>query len=237
MIVKLHTTTSTMKDAAALASRSEPHGTAVIADLQTAGIPVHFVGSSDGIPSPDLIASANTASEGHSGYRIRDIINDLDGDVSDPAVAGDNGGYWFSRAEQPDIILLHIGSNDMIHGVVGGLDDPTTASGRLDTLIGKIFQLKPNVKLVVSTLIPVNTTPQQEALLVNYNNAIRTQVVPKYQAAGYAISLVDMYAQFVNPDGSLKPGLIGDGVHPTPTGYDLMADTWASAVEPLYTPE
>jgi BirA family biotin operon repressor/biotin-[acetyl-CoA-carboxylase] ligase len=38
MIVKLHTTTSTMKDAAALAASGEPHGTAVMANLQTGGI-------------------------------------------------------------------------------------------------------------------------------------------------------------------------------------------------------
>jgi BirA family biotin operon repressor/biotin-[acetyl-CoA-carboxylase] ligase len=38
MIVRLHETTSTMKDAAALAHEGKPHGTAVIADLQTAGI-------------------------------------------------------------------------------------------------------------------------------------------------------------------------------------------------------
>jgi BirA family biotin operon repressor/biotin-[acetyl-CoA-carboxylase] ligase len=38
MIVRLHATTSTMKDAAALAIQGEPHGTAVMANLQTAGI-------------------------------------------------------------------------------------------------------------------------------------------------------------------------------------------------------
>ena len=38
MIVRLHTTTSTMKDAAALAAKGEPHGTAVISEIQTAGI-------------------------------------------------------------------------------------------------------------------------------------------------------------------------------------------------------
>lgn len=38
MIVRLHTTTSTMKDAAVLASFGEPHGTAVMANLQTGGI-------------------------------------------------------------------------------------------------------------------------------------------------------------------------------------------------------
>lgn len=38
MIVRLRSTTSTMKDAAALAARGEAHGTAVIADIQTAGI-------------------------------------------------------------------------------------------------------------------------------------------------------------------------------------------------------
>lgn len=38
MIVRLRETTSTMKDAAALAHEGKPHGTAVIAELQTAGI-------------------------------------------------------------------------------------------------------------------------------------------------------------------------------------------------------
>jgi BirA family biotin operon repressor/biotin-[acetyl-CoA-carboxylase] ligase len=38
MIVRLHSTTSTMKNAAALAHEGKPHGTAVIADVQTAGI-------------------------------------------------------------------------------------------------------------------------------------------------------------------------------------------------------
>jgi BirA family biotin operon repressor/biotin-[acetyl-CoA-carboxylase] ligase len=41
MIVRLHETTSTMKDAAALAHEGKPHGTAVMADIQTAGIGRH----------------------------------------------------------------------------------------------------------------------------------------------------------------------------------------------------
>src|ERR1700744_5328503 len=38
MIHRLHATTSTMRDAAILAAKGEPHGTAVLADIQTAGI-------------------------------------------------------------------------------------------------------------------------------------------------------------------------------------------------------
>lgn len=41
MIVRLQTTASTMKDAALLAHQGKPHGTAVIADIQTAGIGRH----------------------------------------------------------------------------------------------------------------------------------------------------------------------------------------------------
>ena len=41
MTVWLRSTTSTMKDAAALAARGEPHGTAVVAEEQTAGIGRH----------------------------------------------------------------------------------------------------------------------------------------------------------------------------------------------------
>jgi BirA family biotin operon repressor/biotin-[acetyl-CoA-carboxylase] ligase len=41
MIVRLRSTASTMTDAAALASRGEPHGTVVVAEEQTAGIGRH----------------------------------------------------------------------------------------------------------------------------------------------------------------------------------------------------
>jgi len=41
VILRLRSTSSTMKDAAALASKGQPHGTAVVADIQTAGIGRH----------------------------------------------------------------------------------------------------------------------------------------------------------------------------------------------------
>ena len=41
MTVRVRSTTSTMKDAAALAARDEPHGTVVVAETQTAGIGRH----------------------------------------------------------------------------------------------------------------------------------------------------------------------------------------------------
>src|SRR5579863_8065859 len=41
MTVWLRTTGSTMKDAASLAARGEPHGTVVVAETQTAGIGRH----------------------------------------------------------------------------------------------------------------------------------------------------------------------------------------------------
>ena len=41
MILRLRSTSSTMKDAAALAEKGQPHGTAVVADIQTNGIGRH----------------------------------------------------------------------------------------------------------------------------------------------------------------------------------------------------
>jgi BirA family biotin operon repressor/biotin-[acetyl-CoA-carboxylase] ligase len=41
VIVRLHSTESTMKDAAALAAKGEPHGTVVVAECQTSGIGRH----------------------------------------------------------------------------------------------------------------------------------------------------------------------------------------------------
>ena len=45
----------------------------------------------------------------------------------------DNSGFWFNPSINPDIILLHIGTNDFGQGF-----NTPTAKDRLDSLITKI---------------------------------------------------------------------------------------------------
>ena len=92
--------------------------------LNNAGDSFNFVGSATNNSTPALINSGQHYHEGHSGYRIDQIEGDLTGLVSsDPAFDTSNGGHWLDggiavgRAPIfPDLILLHIGTNDASQG-------------------------------------------------------------------------------------------------------------------------
>lgn len=84
MIVRLHSTTSTMRDAATLAKEGKPHGTAVVADIQTAGIgrQGHSWHSEDqgGLYLSIILRVANTATPILTmalGLAVQRAVNDL----------------------------------------------------------------------------------------------------------------------------------------------------------------
>jgi lysophospholipase L1-like esterase len=186
---------------------------------------VNFLGSQNNGPA-DLGDKDN---EGHNGYSIDDINGNLSGVApsSDPSSdPNDNhGGYWLTGggirpAIYPDVVLLHIGTNDMF----GGSSGVTAAAGRLDTLVGHIFALRPTTKMIVSSLIPRVDSADFEAASQAYN-ALIPGIVTKYKGLGDKIFFVDMHP-LLNPATDLKP----DGIHPLPSGYDKMGNAWYGAM-------
>jgi len=162
--------------------------------LRDTGYNTTFVGSSaDG---PDDISRNH---EGHSGFTISGIANNVDG--------------WLDQ-NPPDIILLHVGTNDLLMGA-----DPNGAADQLNALIDRITAHVPNATLVIAQIIPVAGFEDQTQV---YNAAIASIV----QSKGDHVRLVNMYD--VVPESELR-----DGVHPTDYGYDLMGDAWYQAVTPL----
>ncbi|MFY0576549.1 SGNH/GDSL hydrolase family protein [Cystobacter fuscus] len=92
---------------------------------------VSFVGSQASGNLPDL------SNEGHSGYTIDQIRAGIDD--------------WMAGA-RPDVVLLHIGINDLNRGI-----DVPNAPNRLKALVDRIFADKHGVTVLVLGLIP--TTP------------------------------------------------------------------------------
>jgi lysophospholipase L1-like esterase len=200
--------------------------TRLYSDLSTAGFSFTFVGTVSENPSPLLSQAGQTHHEGHSGYRIDEIANNLDGnDPSHNTISGNNnGGFWFHKPGPPDIILLHIGTNDIRQGL------PTsTVAQRLDQLIGQIVADSPSSLLFVSSIIPL-VDANQHQLVQAYNTQIRDVIVPKYGSLGNNVFFVDQYPNFVDSNGKIIH-IGGDGIHPDQTGYDLMGDTWAAALQ------
>lgn len=122
-------------------------------------------------------------------------------------------------AAQPDIILLHIGTNDLDHGSPG-----ETITGSLSTLLANIFAAKPDTFVIVSTIV---TSRGDKNAWANYNGAI-PGLVSIYRGQGRRISYVDMSQGLTEAD-------LYDGIHPNTTGYIKMAAYWYPTLTTVYS--
>jgi lysophospholipase L1-like esterase len=192
---------------------------------------VDFLGTQQGFAA-DLGDNDN---EGHSGYGIQDISGNLEGSVGG---ADNNGGYWLTGIKKfvagqgwtvvrpaiyPDIILLHIGTNDISRG-----NSAATTAGWLNTLIGHIFTLRSDTTLLVSSLVPRTDDAGLEAVTEQYN-ALIPGIVDTYQHAGKSIYFVDIHSELTAAD-------LYDGLHPNRDGYAKMGDAWFGAIQAIPEP-
>jgi hypothetical protein len=148
-------------------------------------------------------AFADCQHEGHGGYSIL-ALNGIVG----PAIS----------AQHPDVVLVMVGTA----GLHVGLDTATNAGANLTTLLETIYASDPTVAVVLAMIPPLGLPPG-DALYADFNAAM-PGVVAARQAAGQRIVLVD-------------PGLtltdLVDGIHPTPSGYQKIADAFESGIEHL----
>jgi lysophospholipase L1-like esterase len=195
--------------------------TRLYTDLQNAGYAFTFVGSSTDYPSSVLTAAGQTHHEGHPGYTITQIANNLD---RNDGSGGSNGGFWFQKSPSRDVILLIIGGNDIFQGATA-----SATAQRLDRLIGQIVADSPSSLLFVSNMIPLKD-PNLNRIDQAYNTQIEDMILPKYASLGANVRFVDQYDNFVNANGNIIH-IGSDNLHPDQVGYDLMGDTWAAALQ------
>lgn len=162
------------------------------------GHEVDFVGSrSDGpaeLPDKDH--------EGHPGLRVGELEAAAEG--------------WLERHD-PDIVLLHIGTNDLIRG-----DPADVVAGRLDTLLTTIFTTSPETTVITASLIPLDGGGADWRA---FNDAV-ADIVAAHEHDGRAAVLADM-----STSGIAGRDDVPDGVHPSPSGYAKMAEVWYPLVQ------
>src|SRR5262249_42507569 len=151
--------------------------------------------------------------EGHPGYRIDQIANNLDGSDSsgyDP----NNGGFWFHKPAPPNIILLQAGGKDIQTNF-----QISTPAERMDQLIGPIVADSTTSLLFVTSITPQTVfNANQNQVLQTVNMQLRDVIVPKYESMGNNVFFVDQYSNFVDASGKIIH--LADGVHPDQTGYN-----------------
>ncbi len=177
--------------------------------LTKANVTVHFVGGEETNPDPKNLPEPHH--EGHSGWRI----DQLDGTDS----AGKIDHHFIDDAMKkfdPDLVLIHLATNDIVQGFgVKG------APKRLDDLISRIVEDKPEVQIIVAAIIPIKN-PKLDEQVNEYNRAVAALV--KHQAAAkHHVSGVDMHS-------SISVNDFADPYHPNRVGYDRMGEIWGRAI-------
>jgi lysophospholipase L1-like esterase len=174
-------------------------------DLQTAGYTnIDFVGSvPDGGCNYGYTYDGDN--EGHGGYAATGIA---DNNQLPP---------WLAAAN-PDIVLMHLGTNDMW----GGTIPVGSVLAAYTKLVGQMRANNPNMKILVAQIIPMNppgcTTCAAEVQSLD-------QAIPGW-AAGLTTSqspvvVVDQWTGFDDATDTA-----GDGVHPNDAGFAKMAARW-----------
>ena len=186
--------------------------------LASAGYTYDFVGSSTANSAVGMDPDHN----GYGGIRTDQVLASL--------------SSWL--AASPDIVLMHLGTNDLIQHV-----PLATAVGNLGSLIQQITFNAPNRKLFVATIIPIidtrdgYTAAQWVGVIASYNVQVRS-LVQQYANLGRKVFLVDMNANLVytasNPINNFFQ--TGDGTHPGLAGYNQMGDFWFNAIRSSGTP-
>lgn len=178
--------------------------------LRTAGhTNIDFVGSASDGGSCNYGFSYDPDHEGHGGFSAVGIA---DNNQLPP---------WLSAAS-PDIVVLHLGTNDLW----GGWQSMDTILAAFTKLVGQMRANNPNLKIAVSQIIPHHGCATCPADAVTLNNRI----------PGWAAGLTTARSPIVVVDqwtGFNAASDTGDGVHPNDSGFRKMADRFAPALKQL----
>jgi lysophospholipase L1-like esterase len=210
------------------------------------GLQTNFVGTrKNGTINPDPTFS-DIDHEGHPGQTIEYLTNNT--------VTGDLGIANYLSTNKPDVVLLMAGTNDLFQKEPNGqFTSAAQMSDRLGILIDKAFQTSPNVRILVSSIppiqpntltqsdlpagMPISQLPFQQAAQVqrvkDYNSLVSGLVAAQKQA-GKSIDFVNMFNSLnvsSNISSSdISPKALDTGVHPTAQGYDKIGNLWFNAL-------
>jgi lysophospholipase L1-like esterase len=158
---------------------------------------VNFVGSMHWAGNPDF----DRDNEGHGGWKAGQIRDNV---------------YNWLVANPADIVLLHIGTNDIVHN-----QKAEDIIIEIEQIVDEIHRYNSNVVIILAQIInwaDVRSIQYQETSKLN-------NLIKKLSNKAYV----------VNMEGALNyPDDFSDILHPNDSGYNKMADVWFSALELIY---
>jgi lysophospholipase L1-like esterase len=148
--------------------------------------------------------------EGHYGWRADEILN---GRTSDPCAG--KLANWLP-ASQPDIILLHIGTNDISQGD----QDANEVNSILNVIDAYEATSGKNITVILALII--NRVNYNSATTI-YNNDLNTMATGRISNGDNIV--------IVNMENALNYSTdMFDNTHPNDNGYAKMANVWYNAL-------
>ena len=193
-------------------------------DLLTAGYNIDFVGSRNfinggGVPTPasypDYLTTYDREHEAYWGFRT----DQVESNVQSAALA-----------YQPDIVLIHLGTNDIGQNGAAGV---TAADTNLRDIITLMRLEVPNATFLLARVIPIGASSGYGANAgqVGPLNAVVDAVAAALNTAQSPVIVVDPNAGF-----DLLTMMQGDALHPNLLGEQHLADAWFSTLASLLVP-
>jgi lysophospholipase L1-like esterase len=154
--------------------------------------------------------------DGHAGYTIGGTDPVFDASGFKMGIT-DNITRYLAAAPAPDVILLLIGINDVFFNRVQG----PSAPDRLTALVDIIKAQRPNAKIVVASLVRLQSETEPRDLAASISNRARYlgELSPNDN-----VTFVDLAAV------SLQPADYVDEVHLSQSGASKIADAWFIAL-------
>ena len=164
--------------------------------------------------TPDLRIAGQDHHEGYGGQGTAFVLGNL--------------SAWLS-VDQPDVLLLMIGINDIGQGNTG---EPTGVESNLSNIVATVVSESPKTRLIVAQITPYATYSDS---IVRYNNYIANRLVPYFAGLGKYVSTVNQYTNMCFPGATnINAALYANGInHPVHAAYNLMAQTWLNGIQGL----
>lgn len=193
-------------------------------DLAQAGYSIDFVGRETQINGgdppnptwyPNYFTGFDRDHEGYWGFRTDEIAGLIDA----AAAAG-----------LPDIVLMHLGTNDIGQNGATGV---TNADTNVRFIVDRLRLQNPSVVILLARVIPIGmgTSYFANAAQVPTLNAVIDQIGSDLDTPQSPVLIVDLHTGF-----DLLTMMQTDGLHPNVVGESFMADGWRAVLEPLLPP-
>jgi acyl-CoA thioesterase-1 len=195
-------------------------------DLHAALIPFVFIGTQiNNYGGPPKYPDFDHHNEGHSAYSAIDFLNKSDPYYIDTILSANS--YGTSTLNIPDILLMHLGTNDLGQGY-----SPGEAVSHLGALIDHFRAINTDVVVLLAQVIPCGPTdyyvePQDRSSCTKIPemNALIPALAAQKNSTQSPVIVVDQYTDFnVNTDTY-------DALHPNQSGEIKMANKWLAAIQ------